>query len=91
MITDHKPLVSLINTQDLNRTQLRYQKQLKGFFPYNVVAAFQRGKHLLVVPDTPTRGPLMESASNISEDKSYIDSVLETEPLSDGRFDDFRT
>ena len=91
LITDHKPLVPLINTQDLNRTPLRCQRLLMRFLRFNAVAEYQPGKQL-VVPDTLSRSPLTESESNTSEDvETYIDSVLDTKPMSDRRFDEIRT
>nr|XP_022311001.1 uncharacterized protein K02A2.6-like [Crassostrea virginica] len=86
LITDHKPLVPLINTQDLNRTPLRCQRLLMRFLRVNAVAEYQPGKQLV------SRSPLTESESSTSEGvETYIDSVLDTKPMSDRRFDEIRT
>lgn len=91
LITDHKPLVPLINTQDLNKAPLRCQRLLMRLRRYNVVAKHVPGKQL-VVPDTLSRSPLnISDQSNTVEDvTAYVASVVNTKPLSDKKLEEIR-
>ena len=59
LITDHKPLVPIINSKDLDQVPMRVQKMLMRLMRYTVDATHVPGK-TLTVPDTLSRAPLSE-------------------------------
>ena len=48
MLTDHKPLVQLVNAKDLDRTPLKRQRLLKRIEYYKANTAYARGMDLAV-------------------------------------------
>ena len=64
LLTDHKPLGPLINTQDLNKALLRCQHMLMRQRGYNLHAEHVPEKHLNV-PDTRNVGVLLEDQINL--------------------------
>jgi transposase InsO family protein len=91
--TDHKPLIPLINTKDLQETPLRCQRLLIRLMRFNVKAEFVPGKHL-VVADTLSRGPLAQvnEISTTEEDvTAHLDMVRATWPASDKLLDRIAT
>ena len=79
--TDHKPLVPLINSADLDRTPLRCQRLLLRLMKYNVVAVHVPGK-FLTVADTLSRAPLpsMQSSSALQDDVTAFVSAITHNP-----------
>ncbi|XP_065196547.1 uncharacterized protein K02A2.6-like [Sycon ciliatum] len=73
--TDHKPLVPLINTRDLDKVPIRCQRMLLRFLRYEVQAIHVPGKDL-VVADTLSRAPASASVDNVLQDD--IGMVLST-------------
>ncbi|XP_065182106.1 uncharacterized protein K02A2.6-like [Sycon ciliatum] len=73
--TDHKPLVPLINTRDLDKVPIRCQRMLLRFIRYKVHAIHVPGKDL-VVADTLSRAPASASVYNVLQDD--IGMVLST-------------
>ena len=92
-ITDHRPLVPMINKKDLNETPVRCQRMLMRLLRYNIQAEFAPGKSL-VVADTLSRAPIETSDStpdNLESDvKVHLDAVRLAWDISDSKLEDFR-
>lgn len=89
LLTDHKPLVPLMNMQDLDKVPIRCQRMLMRLRGYNFKAEHVPGKHL-VVPDTLSRSPLNVSDSSfVAEIACHIES-LECRPIADRRLEQIR-
>ena len=90
LLTDHKPLVPLINSQDLNNTPLRCQRMLMRLRGYSAKAEHVPGKNI-VVPDTLSRSPIEKGNFDfIEEIECYADSVDMLRPISDVRLEQIR-
>jgi transposase InsO family protein len=90
LMTDHKPLVSLINTQDLDRTPLRCQRLLMRLMRFNAVAEYVPGTQL-VVPDTLSRSPLTSTEDTSGDVNAFVDCVMATKPMSDCKLQSIQT
>ena len=79
--TDHKPLVPLINSADLDRTPLCCQRLLLRLMKYNVVAMHVPGQ-FLTVADTLSRAllPSMQSSSALQDDVPAFVSAITHNP-----------
>ncbi|MCG8045736.1 MAG: RNase H-like domain-containing protein, partial [Candidatus Thiodiazotropha endolucinida] len=91
LLTDHKPLVPLINVQDLDKTPLRCQRLLMRLRNFNAEAKFVSGKDMLV-PDALSRSPLPSERIEqiLFEVNSYVESVHTNRPVSDAKMDKIR-
>ena len=89
LFTDHKPLVPLINTQDLDRTPLRCQRLLMRMRKFNPIAEHLPGKQL-IVPDALSRSPLKSTEDSAVDISTYVDSVVSSLPMSDRKLESIR-
>ena len=82
IVTDHKPLVPIINDKDLDVVPIRCQRMLMRLMEHNCHAEYMPGKDL-TVPDALSRSPLKSDPSElseISEHSSYVpasDAIVE--------------
>ncbi len=80
LLTDHKPLVMLINSRDLDKTPLHCQRLLIHLMKFIPVAEYVPGKNLMV-PDVLSWHP--ETKMNdmgLHEDvQAYLDAIEEHE------------
>ena len=93
LITDHKPLVALINSHNLNKAPLCCQRLLMRLMRYCPIAEFAPGKTLLIA-DTLSRAPVQNSTE---KDQQYVEEILTQEeavekswPVSDEKLNKIR-
>ena len=90
--TDHKPLVPLMKTKDLDKTPARCQRLLMRLMRFNPVAVHVPGKDL-VIADALSRHPQnhttdeMELEENV---QAYVDAIVESWPTSTPRLQTLR-
>ena len=91
-LTDHRPLVSLVNTKDLQETPIRCQRLLMRLLRFNLTATYAPGRDL-VVADTLSRSPLQvsEVSSDIQEDvRAYVQEAAARWPATDAKLEKIR-
>ena len=91
LYTDHKPLVSLINSKDLSETPLRCQRMLMRLMRYKPVAEYVPGKNMTVA-DMLSRNPMKaEDSTQLSEDVDlHVNAITSSWPVSDAKLDQIR-
>ena len=83
LITDHKPLVPLMDTRDLDQVPVRCQRLLMRLMPFNLKAEHIPGKQLIVA-DMLSRQPMNENISNTEDEVAvHVNTVLQSKPMSD--------
>ncbi|XP_051816865.1 uncharacterized protein K02A2.6-like [Acanthochromis polyacanthus] len=93
LITDHKPLVPLMNSRDLDNVPLRCQRLLMRLMRFNPVAEHMPGK-TLVVADLLSRSPQTETGpgpTSPADIECYVAAVMSSIPASTRRMDSIRT
>ena len=88
--SDHKPLIPLINSKDLDSVPMRCQRLLLRMMRYNPKAEFVPGKQL-VIADTLSRHPQPELTQDFAELTSdleaYGEDFREAWPISPSKLD----
>ena len=88
ILTDHKPLVTLINEKDLDRATLRCQRLLMRMHRYNATAEYASGK-TMVISDALSRSP--RSCVEMTCDKEVKVYVgMGNLPMTDHRKEELR-
>uniref|UniRef100_A0A3B1ITQ0 Gypsy retrotransposon integrase-like protein 1 n=1 Tax=Astyanax mexicanus TaxID=7994 RepID=A0A3B1ITQ0_ASTMX len=91
LVTDHKPLVPLINNRSLDNVPLRCQRLLMRLMRFNPIAEYAPGK-TLIIADTLSRSPLACSDVDTHSDVAcYVASVVGGIPASPSKMDEIRT
>ena len=93
LVTDHKPLVPLINSHSLDNVPLRCQCLLMRLMRFNPVAEYTPGK-TLVVADTLSRSPLSSTCAEMdtqSDGACYVAGVVGGIPASQSKMDMIKT
>lgn len=91
LVTDHKPLVPLINQRDLDKTPLRCQRLLMPLMWFNPQAEHVPGKQM-VMADTLSRSPLKleEEPDTVEDVQAFVDLVESTGPATDNQLERVR-
>ena len=87
LLTDHKPLVPLINTKDLDQTPIRVQRLLTRLMRFNCACSHVPGKALIVsnalsrskVSSQPQTGTTMDLTDEV---EIYTEDVTRSWPAS---------
>ena len=88
ILTDHKPLISLINKKDIQDTPIRCQRMLLRLTRFNTTAEYIPGK-FMVVADALSRQPLNRASNDgLAEAvEEYVGSIQATWPASDKKLE----
>ena len=91
LLTDHKPLVPLINTKDLDQVPLRCQRLLIRMMRYNPTAVYTPGKDL-VIADALSRNPLTNRYIDSLEEEvtAHVAAVEATRPAAASKLTQIR-
>ena len=90
IITDHKPLVPLMNTKDLSETPLRCQRLLLRLLKFNATAKYLPGKEMLIA-DALSRCPMPGTEEKSHQDvEAHVREVEASWPVKDATLDSLR-
>ena len=90
LITDHKPLVPLINDRDLDKVPSRLQRLLTRMMAFHPVAIHTAGKDM-VISDTLSRCPLSQYECELSEEvETHVAAIEATRPISGTKLSEIR-
>ena len=92
LLTDHKPLVPLMNTRDIDKAPVRCQRLLIRLMRFNFTVRHVPGKEL-VIADALSRNPAPRRAdeAELSEQvTSHVDAVVSNLPITTARMDALR-
>jgi hypothetical protein len=92
LLTDHKPLVPLIMSKDLDKCPLRCQRLLMRLMRFNAVAEHVPGKEL-VIADALSRNPLPHTGDDAlaaDEVDNFVENVHAVWPVSSDRLTKLR-
>jgi hypothetical protein len=90
--TDHKPLVPLMSTKDIDCTPIRCQRLLLRLMRFNFEVRHVPGKEL-VIADALSRSPVPHSPEDeelSDEVTAYVDSVMTSKPVTTRRMEALR-
>ena len=93
LITDHRPLVSLFNQQDLDEVPLKCQRLLMRLMTFQPKAEYVPGNEL-VVADSLSRNLLYSPSetSDTEEDvRAYVDIAEMVRPLSTEKMESIKS
>ncbi len=91
LIPDHKPLVPLINSKDLDAVPVCCQRLLIRLMQFNARADYAPGK-TLVIADALSRSPVLDRDSNTETDVAcYVNAVTLSWPISQHKLDMIRS
>ncbi len=92
LITDHKPLIPLMNCKDLDNVPLRCQRLLMRLMRFNPKAEYAPGK-TLVMADLMSRSPQRDtehSQASLADVEGYVAAVMSSVPASPKKMDSIR-
>ncbi|XP_034023466.1 uncharacterized protein K02A2.6-like [Thalassophryne amazonica] len=91
LVTDHKPLVPLINSCNLDNVPLRCQRLLMRLMRFSPVAEYAPGK-TLIVADTLSRSPLSTCTEpdTQSDVACYVASIVGVIPASQNKMEEIK-
>ena len=93
LLTDHKPLVPLINKKDIDQTPIRCQRLLTRMMRFNVEAVHTPGKNL-VISDTLSRSPVKDIGDREMdlerEVEAYVGNVRSGWPATTTKLEEIR-
>lgn len=87
LITDHKPLIPLINKSDIDKTPIRCQRLLLRLRRFNGVAEYCKGKDM-IVSDCLSRAPVnhYDTCSMLEKEINlYVENISSNMPITDTR------
>ena len=86
IVTDHKPLVPLINTKDLSETPMRCQRMLLRLLKFNAKARYIPGKEMTVadaLSRSPTKLTLGSASGGENEVTAHVREVTSSWEVKD--------